>query len=197
MNTQVPLQSIFAAIDLANGEDPSTTLFQGVGHPAERLYGQRMSHHLASVSPQASEALQIAARGAHFRRWLMPRSSYPEGRVAYLTWRKELGRFHGREVAALLAPWELGEAFVNRVQSLIRKDSLATDPEAQALEDSACLTFLELEYGPFLKKHDDAKVIDILQKTWKKMSPTGQRAAFALAAGLGGRDRELLDRALS
>lgn len=197
MKTEIPLQAIFEAIDLANGEDPSTTLLQGVSHPAERLYGQRMSFHLASVSPQASEALQIAARGAHFRRWLMPRSSYPEGRVGYLTWRKELGRFHGREVAALLAPWELGEDFIGRVAALIRKESLTTDPEAQALEDSACLTFLELEYGPFLEKHEDGKVIDILQKTWKKMSPNGHRAALSLAAGLRGRGRDLLDRALS
>jgi hypothetical protein len=197
MNLQVPLNQIFDAIDLVNGEDPGTTFFGGASHPAERLYGQRMSHHLSSVSTHAGEALQIAARGAHLRRWLMPRSTYPEGRVGYLTWRKELGRFHAREVAALLAPWELGEMFTNRVGALIRKESLATDPEAQALEDSACLTFLELEYNPFLEKHEDAKVIDILQKTWKKMSPAGHKAALDLAAALRGRGRDLLDRALS
>ena len=72
------------AIDAANSADPTIEESQ----PAALLYGQRMSAELARLVPDASEPLQIAARGQHIERWLLPRAAYPEGREGYLAWRR-------------------------------------------------------------------------------------------------------------
>jgi hypothetical protein len=64
----------------------------------------------------------------------------------------------------------------------------------QKLEDAACLVFLVYEYAAFIAKHDDEKVIDILQKTWGKMSERAREVALTLP--LEGRPRALLERAL-
>ena len=51
----------------------------------------------------------------------------------------------------------------------------------QLVEDIADLVFLEYYLEPFAAKHDydEAKWCDILQKTWRKMSPEAR--AFALS----------------
>src|SRR5262249_19137779 len=67
-----------------------------------------------------------------------------------------------------------------RVQALVRKERLKADPEAQLLEDVACVVFLENYFADFSRHHDEAKLIDIVRKTWKKMSPRGQDAALQL-----------------
>ena len=55
-----------------------------------------------------------------------------------------------------------------------------SDPGAQTLEDVACLVFLESYFPDFATKHARAKVIDIVRKTWKKMSEPARAAALAL-----------------
>lgn len=57
---------------------------------------------------------------------------------------------------------------------------MKTDPEAQALEDSAFLVFLESELASFAAAHAPDKVIAILRKTWRKMSEPARAAALAL-----------------
>jgi len=52
------------------------------------------------------------------------------------------------------------------------------------LEDAACLVFLENEIGAFAAQHADypqEKFVDILKKTWRKMSPRAQGLARGLA----------------
>jgi hypothetical protein len=63
---------------------------------------------------------------------------------------------------------------------LVKKERIKHDPEAQTLEDVTCLVFLEHEFPAFAPKHDEAKLVDILRKTWPKMSLLGQREALGL-----------------
>ena len=172
-------------IDHANSQDP---------HGKELLYSQRMSQWLDRIDPAASEPLRLAARAQHIRRWTIPRSSYPMDRIGYLTWRTTLYKFHADEVSRILRDVGYDEPTIARVASLVRKDRIKTDPEAQTLEDVACLVFLENEFPTFAAAHDHEKVINILRKTWKKMSNQGR--AEALKLDMPPNAQKLLERAL-
>lgn len=184
------LTEAFARIDQANAEDPNLD----AGQPKERLYGQRMSAHLDSFEPEASVPLRLAARAQHLRRWQIPRSDFPEGRKGYLQWRTRLYRYHAEQAQALLA--DLFEApTLERMASLLLKRDLHRDAEMQALEDVICLVFLEHYWADFAPKHSEEKLISIVQKTWKKMTPKGHEAALKLPFDEG--TQALLAKALS
>jgi hypothetical protein len=165
-----------ARIDAAHAEDPEK---EG-GRPKELVYAERMSAWLERLAPGASEALKLAVRCQHLRRWALPRASFPEGKVGYLSWRKQESLAHATLAGELLGAAGYDADTVKRVQSLVKKERIKHDPEAQTLEDVTCLVFLEFEFAPFAAKHPDEKVIDILRKTWPKMSAQGQQAALAL-----------------
>lgn len=184
-----------AAIDAANQEDPNRELWEGEEHPKELLYSQRMSGWLERFAPDASEALRLAVRAQHIRRWTIPRSDYPEGRAGYKRWRSDLAGFHAATAGEILAEVGYDDATIRRVQGLIRKEQLKRDAEAQCLEDVVCLVFLENYFADFAQKHDEEKLIDILQKTWKKMSPDGHEAALGLALPAGA--QEIVEKALA
>jgi hypothetical protein len=172
---------VLAAIDAANARDPNTIEVDGQSLAAELVYGRRMSETLARLVPDASEALRIAVRGQHIERWTSPRSGYPEGRVGYLRWRKELQAFHARRVGEIMATADYGPDTIDRVGALIRKERLKADAEAQTLEDVACIVFLSHYIEDFLRKTEPDKLAGILAKTWHKMSPRGRAAAGELA----------------
>jgi Domain of unknown function (DUF4202) len=73
------------------------------------------------------------------------------------------------------------DAAIARAGALVRKENLRADAEAQTLEDVACLVFLRHYAASFAAKHPEAKVLDILVKTQRKMS----RRARAAAPGFG------------
>ncbi len=179
--------AVIASIDAANAADPT---LDG-GAPAEQLYGRRMSETLAAFRPAASAHLRIAARGQHVERWTRPRSAFPEGKAGYLAWREGLKRFHAERVAGMMAAagWDAPDR--DRVAALIRKEGIKRDAEAQALEDVICLVFCRWYFADFAAKHPWDKVLDIVAKTGRKMSPEGRAAALALglpddvAAALG------------
>lgn len=173
-------EATIEAIDRANADDPNRLCVDGVTRPAEVVYGERMTSALNGFRPGASEELRIAARGQHVRRWTSPRSDYPEGRVGYLKWRTDLKRFHGETLAEIMTVNGYGEASIEKVRSLISKKGLKQDPDAQALEDVVCLVFLEHYFSAFAAKHSEDKVVDIVRKTWRKMSARGHEAALAL-----------------
>lgn len=175
------LVEVITAIDAANGRDPSTIEVDGRILPAELVYGRRMSATLADMAPQASDELRIAARGQHIERWTSPRKSYPQGRVGYLRWRKDLQGFHARRIGEIMARAGYGPSAINRVGALIRKERLKADAEAQMLEDVACLVFLQHYLADFLRKTDHDKLAGILAKTWNKMSPLARDAARKLS----------------
>jgi hypothetical protein len=183
-----------AAIDAANAHDPRRIEVDGRSVPAALIYGQRMTAQLAEFEPTAGIALQIAARGQHIERWTIPRASFPEGRIGYLSWRKELQRCHARRLSQIMGESGFDAAIAERVGQIVRKERLAQDPEVQTLEDVACLVFLTHELAPFAAGQDDDKLARILAKTWRKMSNRAHRAVMAspppqhisdlLAAGL-------------
>ena len=154
-----------------------------------------MSAWLEKLSPQASEPLKLAVRCQHIRRWAIARSAYPEGRVGYLRWRKEQSLAHAAVAGEILGRAGYDGDTVERVQSLVKKEGIKHDPEAQLLEDVTCLVFLESELAAFAPKHEEAKLVDILQKTWLKMSPAGREAALALK--LPAQLRALVEKAVA
>lgn len=160
-------------------------------------YHSRLLHWVLELDPGASDALRLAAACQHVRRWEVPRSDYEEGRAGYKRWRSDLAKRHAEIARETLEEAGYGEETMGRVERLLRKLGLARDPEVQLFEDAICLAFFENEYVDLAAKHDDAKVADILRKTWTKMSSAGHTAALALIARLPDRERELVERAAS
>jgi hypothetical protein len=179
--TDAMLAAVLAAIDAANEKDPHLVELDGRREPAELVYGRRMSETLARIAPEASEHLRIAARGQHIERWTSPRKSFPEGRAGYLRWRNELKAYHARRIGEIMAAVGYAADDVARVGSLVRKERLKLDAEAQTLEDVACVVFLEHYLADFIAKTDQAKMPGILAKTWTKMSERGHEHALKLA----------------
>ncbi|MDR2240455.1 MAG: DUF4202 domain-containing protein [Zoogloeaceae bacterium] len=186
-----------AKFDAFNAEDPNRVTVDGRSVPKELDYAQRMTHWLEKIAPQASEALRLAARAQHIGRWTSPRSGYPMGKPGYLKWRRDLYAYHAEVAGRLMADAGYDAASIARVGVLLRKENLKTDAEAQTLEDVACLVFLENFYTEFSRRYDDDKVIDILRKTWKKMSPAAHAAALDLAQTLPPDRLRLIERALA
>jgi hypothetical protein len=192
--TDERLDAAFARIDEANAQDPNLERLDGQDFPKELLYGRRMSATLAMFAPEADDAVKLAARAQHVQRWKIPRSDFPMDRKGYLAWRQKLYGMHAELAGEILREVGYDDATITRVGTLLRKKGLKTDPDVQLLEDVICLVFLEHYFADFSVKHDDAKVIDILRKTWAKMSPRGHEAALALPMG---EERRLVERALA
>lgn len=174
-----------ARFDAANAEDPNREMAGGRERPKELLYAERMTAMLARHAPDASEPLRLAARCQHLQRWKIPRADYPMTRAGYHDWRNRLRDFHADRAAAILREAGYDDDTIGRVRSLVRKERLKADPEAQALEDVVDLVFLESYLASFVAAHggyDTAKFADILTKTAKKMSVRGREAALTLIA---------------
>jgi hypothetical protein len=160
-----------AAIDAANADDPNTILVRGELRPKELAHAELVSAWVVSLQPDASEALRLAARAHHLRRWTVPRTSYPEGRAGYLRWRRDLHEQHAREVGEILGGVGYDDDTIARVQDLVRKRGLGKDPEVQTLEDALCLVFLETQFDDLAARLDRDKLDGVVDKTLKKMSP--------------------------
>lgn len=197
--TDLPMTSLFtktlALIDSANSLDPHREFDGTEERPKELLYSERMSACLEDFAPDATEHLRIAARGQHIERWTSPRSAYPEGRTGYKKWRAELGLFHARRVGELMQEAGYGDEDIKRTQYLVQKRGLGRDPETQCLEDVICLVFIRYYLEEFARKHDEEKLIDIIRKTWGKMSENGHKAALEIP--LSEAMRELVGKALT
>ena len=190
-------QSAVAAFQAAHCEDP-VTVETKVGQVTWSVhYHRRLVAWVGRLDPEASEALVLAAHCQHIRRWTIPRDRYPMGGAGYKRWRKTLAQFHALEAGRILGAAGYDEVTIGRVQALLRKLRLKLDREAQLLEDAVCLVFLENEFEAFSQKHDDAKLTDILRKTWRKMSPQGQKAALAIAGELPDSLHGLIRRAVA
>jgi len=168
------LYAAIAAIDAANAGDPD----HSEGQPAALLYGQRMSEELARLFPDASEPLQIAARGQHIERWILKRQDFPEGRAGYLTWRAELARHHAARVGRIMVRAGYDAADAERAGRMIRKEGIKRDAEVQALEDVICFTFLKWYFAPFAPTQDPVKLDRIVARTARKMSAEGRARAL-------------------
>ncbi len=173
-------ETAIALIDKENSKDINTYPVSGLEYPKELLYSQRMTRTLLQFKPDASKALQIAARAQHICRWKIARDEYPMDRVGYLKWRETLKKMHAEITADILKQVGYDTIFVERISKIILKKLIKKNEESQALEDTICLVFLDYYFEAFAAKHPEEKVIDILQKTWVKMSEAGQQAALKL-----------------
>lgn len=167
-------------IDEKNAMDPHTTIVEEKEYPTELLYSLRMSQKLGEFEPEASNELRIAARAQHICRWKIQRCEFEMTRAGYLNWREELKKMHAQITAELLLEIGYDPAFIERVSFLIKKKFLKKDEGTQTLEDVICLVFLQFYLEEFAAKHSEEKLIDIIRKTWGKMSAKGHEAALKL-----------------
>lgn len=164
-------------IDEENAKDPNRDVVDGKEEPREFLYSKRLTDWVRKLAPDASEQLLIAARGQHIARWSIPRNTYPMTRVGYLKWREDLKKFHAEKVSAILRKVGYPEDFINEVKNLILKKNFPKNPESRILEDALSLVFLEFQFSELAEKTESAKMIEILRKAWKKMTPEAQKIA--------------------
>lgn len=174
------LSNTLAAFDAANQEDPNHDIIGRKPVPKEWIYAQRMTQRLHQFCQSPSEALQLAARSQHICRWKIPRSDYPMDKQGYKKWRMDLAKLHGDIAGDIMAAQGYDDAMITRVKDLLLKRSLKRDEEVQLLEDVVCLVFIEYYLEDFASKHDEEKLIDIIRKTWNKMSSQGHEAALKL-----------------
>jgi hypothetical protein len=174
-----------ALIDAANSEDPNRETSDGKDWPKELLYSHRMSDMLQRYAPDADAAMQLAIRAQHIQRWKSRRDAYPMDRIGYLQWRKDLYKIQAQTAADLLVQAGYGEAVISRVRQAVAKQRIKENPDTQLLEDVTDLVFIEHYMLAFAGKHpeyDEEKWLDIIRKTWKKMSDRAQQ--FALSGSI-------------
>ena len=167
-----------ALFDAANAEDPN----QDEGQPKELLYGRRMSDMIARFAPDASEVAQLAVRAQHIQRWKVPRSTYPMNKEGYHAWRTGLYTFHADTAGELMRQAGYDDAMIESVKKAVGKRGIKSNPETQLLEDIADLVFIEhymLSFAQSKPDYDEEKWLEIIRKTWKKMSKQAQ--AYALS----------------
>jgi hypothetical protein len=172
--------------DALNAQDPEGDAL---------LYSQRMTACLKKFAPDASEALQLAARAQHLMRWSIPRKQFPATRTGYLQWRTILYDFQADHAAEVLRDVGYDDPMIASVRGLIRKEKLKADGQMQTLEDVACLVFLQHYLADFAASHEEEKLIRILQRTWKKMSARGHD--FAMKIPHGADEKRLIEKALA
>ena len=181
-------------IDEINRADPNWIDIRGEPRPKELTHAAMVSAWIERLRPEADDALRLAARGHHVRRWAIPRREYPPGRRGYLRWRQALQDLHAATLGEVMTEAGYDDVAIQRAQDLVRKKNLRRDPDAQALEDALCLVFLETQLGEFRAGQPDERMADILQKTWRKMS--AEARALAIELDLPPDDRRFLLHAL-
>ncbi|MEI2725352.1 MAG: DUF4202 domain-containing protein [Verrucomicrobiota bacterium] len=189
------LAAALQRFDEKNAHDPHVEIADGAAHPRERIYAQWLTDWVLKLNPAASEPLRLAARCQHIARWLIPRDSYPMTRPGYLQWRADLKKFHAQKAGEILRAVGYDDDTVRRVQELNLKKNFPNDPDSRVLEDALCLVFLERQFAALAAKSDDEKMINALQKSWKKMTPIAHAEALRLKYNT--REQSLIERALA
>jgi limonene-1,2-epoxide hydrolase len=192
------LRAALAAIDDANRTDPTIVTVRDRTGPKEIIHADLVTEWVLRLRPDADDALLLAARGHHFRRWTVPRASYPAGRAGYLRWRRDLHGQHARELGVVLGDAGYDETTIARVQSIVRKDGLARAGEhddVQVLEDALCLVFLETQLVDIAARLEPAKLPGVITKTAHKMSAAGLAQIAHVPLGPGA--HRILDEAFA
>ena len=189
------LEKAIALFDAYNRQDPNTIVWQGTAYPAEYFYALQLYNWVNRLDASPAEALLLASRSQHIGRWKVPRDQYPAGKPAYFKWRTGLAAFHADKAGELMQEAGYDAEMIAAVQRIIRKEQLRTEHNVQVIENALCLVFLEFQYADFLARHDEEKVIRILQKSWAKMTQPGREAALTLTFDEKG--KRLLEQALN
>ncbi|MBS9405016.1 DUF4202 domain-containing protein [Halomonas sp. TRM85114] len=195
IESATPFDKTLAALDALHAEDPRKVEVDGERLPQELWHGWRMSAWLERLHASPDELTQLAVRGQHLQRWQVSRHEYPEGRVGYLTWRRDQGKRAGETTARLMQEAGYAPDEADRVSGMIRKQGLGRDAGTQAVEDCACLMFLENYFGDFAKTIEHDHLVRIVQMTWKKMSPRAHELALGLP--MSDEARGLVEEALA
>ncbi|MEW5768887.1 MAG: DUF4202 domain-containing protein [Pseudomonadota bacterium] len=181
IENQARFDQAIALFDAANAEDPN----QDEGQPKELLYARRMTEMLGRFAPDASEVAQLAVRAQHIRRWTVPRNTYPMTKEGYYAWRTGLYKFHADTAGELMRQAGYDDAMIEQVKKAVGKRALKVNPDTQLMEDIADLVFIEhymLAFAAGKPDYDEEKWLEIIRKTWKKMSDAAH--AFALSGKL-------------
>ena len=181
------------AMDASNSQDPKRTQFGGLDGPRELIFARRVYDWVIRLDPSAGEALLLAARGHTLRRWDVPRSSYPMNKIGYRDWRNACAKHHAQVAEKILKEQGFEESTINEVSRLILKEDWPALPGARALEDADCLAFLEMKLAEYLDEWGEAKTVNILRKTLRKM--TAEAITLAASIALDARSAELLAQA--
>lgn len=199
--SQTVFESAIKLIDAANSEDPNKVMDEhDKAWPKELLYSHRMSDILQRFAPQADDICQLAIRSQHIQRWKSPRSDYPMDRIGYLKWRTDLYKFHANTMAELMAQAGYATDDIERARQMVGKKGIKSNTDTQLLEDVVDLVFIEHYLLAFVAKHpeySEEKWIEIIQKTWKKMSEQGQQFALSGAIKLPESLIPLIQKALA
>ncbi len=188
MTTTFNLQRFEQAIalfDAANSEDPNREAADGRDWPKELLYAHRMTEMLERFAPEASEAVRLACRAQHIQRWKIPRKDYPMTPEGYQRWRTTLYKFHAELAGKFMREAGYDEDMIERVMKVVGKRGLKVNPETQVMEDVVDLVFIEyymLGFASQKTEYSEEKWLDIIRKTWRKMSDQGH--AFAVSGKL-------------
>jgi len=189
-----------ALIDAANSEDPNQVSADGIDWPKELLYSERMTDMLERYHADADDAMKLAIRSQHIQRWKSPRNAYPMDRIGYLKWRKDLYKIQAENAAALLREAGYDDETINRVRNAVAKKNIKGNADTQLLEDVTDLVFIEYYILEFVAKHpdySDEKWIEIIQKTWHKMSANAHEFALSGAVTLPESLTPLIKKAVS
>ncbi len=185
MSNTEAFQKAIQLINKANAQDPNKERSNGEDMPKELVYSRRMTDMLNHYLPDADDVARIAVHAQHIQRWKSPRSDFEMNRKGYHQWRTQLYTFHAETTAALLQEAGYKDEFINRVKMAIAKKNLRKNPDTQIVEDVAALTFIEHYMTAMYKnfpQYDEKKWIDIILRTWKKMSSDAHE--FALSGNL-------------
>jgi len=178
------LSNTLSAIDEVNSQDPNTIMIDGTSEAKELVYGQQMTDCLQQYWPEAKELLQIAVRAQHIKRWQLKRTEFPAGKAGYYQWRIAQGKFHAELTASIMLEQGFTNEEAEQCACIIRKEDLKTNTDSQTLEDVACLVFLMHYFDEFAAKYtkqdNEAKIVRIVQLTWKKMSDEAHDIALKL-----------------
>jgi hypothetical protein len=188
------MDKAFELFDAINRQDPHKISVDSIDVPAEYYYALQLYNWVRRLAPEASESLLLASRCQHIGRWKIPRDQYPSGKAGYLKWRTDLAKFHAATAEELLTQAGYMEQEIAEVRHILLKENLKKDEDVQVMENALCLVFLEFQFEDFIARHDEEKVIRVLQKSWKKMSTPGRNAALALR--YSSRAQALLNKAL-
>lgn len=169
-----------AAFRAENARDPNFIRVGSEDRPKELVDAERLARWVEKLEPEASEALTLASHCQHLCRWELPRTDHEPGRIGYLKWRKALARLHADRAAHILRGLGYDAALLEAVRQINLKQDMQHNPDVQTMEDALCLSFLEHEIAEFATKHPEDKLVDIIAKTWGKMSERGHQRALEL-----------------
>ena len=171
-----------------NQNDPDKRLLDGKEVGENVLYSQRMGEWQEKLYADIDDTVKLAARAQHICRWELKRSDFPEGKAGYFKWRTTLAKLHAQKLSEIMSECGYAQEDIERAATACQKKNFKNNDDSQCVEDCACMVFLNYYFDDFIAKHDDEKLIDIVQKTWGKMSEKAHQAALSL---------ELSEKALS